>query len=651
MKFFTLIRRYTILLFLFGMAATPAWAVDGEWQHYGNDLGGTRYSPLSQITPENVAGLKQVWIAETNKGETLKSHLQVTPLMVGDTLYVCTPTNQVIALNAETGGQRWRYEPPPPNNRRRTCRGVTYYKVPDAVGMCAERIYTSTADAKLVALDARTGKLCPGFGTAGVVDLKIGMGKILPNYYYVTSAPAIVRGRVIMGGWVADNQYVGEPPGVVRAYDAVTGAFSWAFDPGHPDQHGEPPPGQTYALGTPNSWAPMSGDEGLGLVFIPTGNATPDYWAAHRSPESEKFTSSVIALDAETGEVRWLYQTAHHDVWDYDVPAQPTLIDLTIKGRTVPALIQPTKRGQVFVLDRRTGQPVLPVEERPVPQGAAPGDWLSPTQPFSTGMPDFGGPALSEKSMWGLTPLDQLWCRIKFKQARYDGPMTPPGIKPSITYPGYLGGIDWGGVSVDPVRKVMIVNWSRMPNYTYLIPRAEADKMGVKPGPEGFMPGPNAQAGTPFAARTRAFLSPIGVPCINPPYATLTAVDLNTGRVLWSNPFGQAKDNGPWGIPSMLPINMGVPAIGGSVSTKSGVVFIGASMERVLHAIDQRTGKILWKGRLPVGGHATPMTYISPASGRQFVVIAAGGHLALGSKFGDYLVAYALPKDAAPPKK
>jgi quinoprotein glucose dehydrogenase len=311
----------------------------------------------------------------------------------------------------------------------------------------------------------------------------------------------------------------------------------------------------------------------------------------------------------------------------------------------VPALIQPTKRGQVFVLDRRTGQPLKPVEERPAPQKPAPGEWLAPTQPFSPGMPDFAGPDLTERNMWGLTPFDQLWCRIKFRQARYDGHMTPPGVAPSITYPGYLGGIDWGGVSVDPVRQIMIVNWSRMPNYTRLIPRAEADSMGIKPGPRGIVPGhPQAQAGTPFAAKTGAFLSPLGVPCVDPPYATLTAVDLNTGKVIWSEPFGRATDNGPGGVPSYLPLTMGVPAIGGSVSTRSGLVFIGASMEKMLHAIDQRTGKILWEGKLPFGGHATPMTYISPKSGRQFVVIAAGGHISLGSPFGDVLVAYALPK-------
>ncbi len=636
---------FLVGLFSLPLLAASAWAADGEWLHYGNDLGGSRYSPLDQITPANVSGLKQAWVYRTNPGETLKTHLQVTPLMVGDALYVCTATNQVIALDAETGAQRWRWEPPAPNDRRRTCRGVTYYKVPNGVGACAERIFSTTARAQLVALDARTGKPCEGFGTAGLVDLKTGMGEVKPNYYYVTSAPVIIRGRVVMGGWVADNQHVNEPPGVIRAYDAMTGAFSWAFDPGRPEYHGEPLPGETYTLGTPNSWAPMSADETLGLVYAPMGNATPDYFGAHRTPESEKFTSAVLALDAETGALRWLYRTVHHDVWDYDLASQPTLVDLQIGGQPVPALIQPTKRGQIFVLDRRTGRTLKPVEERKVPQRPVEGDWLSPTQPFSTGMPDFAGPDLTERSMWGLTPFDQLWCRIKFRKARYDGPMTPPGTKPTITNPGYLGGIDWGGVSVDPVRQIMIVNWSRMPNYTRLIPREKADRMGLKPGPEGYMPGkPQAQAGTPYAARTGAFLSPLGVPCVNPPYASLTAVDLNTGKVIWSEPFGDARDNGPWGMRSMLPLTMGVPAIGGSVSTRSGLVFIGASMERTLRAVDQKTGDILWKTRLPVGGHATPMTYISPASGRQFVVIAAGGHLALQSPFGDYIIAYALPK-------
>jgi glucose dehydrogenase len=388
----------------------------------------------------------------------------------------------------------------------------------------------------------------------------------------------------------------------------------------------------------------MSADETLGLVYAPMGNATPDYWGAHRTPESEKFTSAVVALDAETGALRWLYQTVHHDVWDYDVASQPTLVDLQVGGQPVPALIQPTKRGQVFVLDRRTGRPLKEVVERPVPQGPAPGDWLSPTQPFSTGMPDFAGPDLTEKNMWGLTPLDQLWCRIKFRQARYDGPMTPPGIRPSSTFPGYLGGIDWGGVSVDPVRQIMIANWSRMPNYIRLIPRKEADAMGLKAGPEGYViRKEQAQEGTPFAMETDAFLSPLGMPCINPPYAMLTAVDLTTGKVIWSRPFGTAQENGPFGVPSMLPLTMGVPAIGGAITMRSGLVFIGASMDKRLRAVDQRTGEVLWQAKLSVGGHATPMTYISPRSGRQFVVIAAGGHVALKSDLGDYIVAFALP--------
>ncbi len=640
-----ILHRGAVLALLVAAPAAAA-AQDGEWHHYGNDQAGTRYSPLTELTPETVKELKPVWTFRTGAGQPPKSHLQVTPLMVGDSLYVCTPDNQVIAIDAETGTQRWRYTPPPPNDRRRTCRGVTYYKVPDAAGDCAERIYTSTADARLIALDARTGALCQGFGVNGSVDLKAGMGTVRPNYYFVTSAPALIRGKLVLGGWVADNQHVNEPPGVVRAYDAVTGQFAWAWDPGKPGVHTEPAPGETYTLGTPNSWAPMSADEELGLVYVPTGNATPDYWGAHRTPESEQYTSALVALDAATGEPRWSYRTVHHDVWDYDLASQPTLTEMVIAGRSVPVVIQPTKRGQLFVLDRRTGQPVTKVVERPAPQGAAPGDWVAPTQPFSVGMPGFAGETLTEQDMWGVTPFDQLWCRIKFKLARYDGPLTPPSVKPFITSPGYLGGMDWGGVSVDPERQVMIVNWSRMPNYSNLIPRAEADAMGLAPGPQGIVPGkPSAQGGTPFAIRTGAFLSPLGVPCIAPPYGLITAVDLKTREVLWTRRLGTAKENGPFGIPSMVPLTMGVPAIGGSVVTKGGLIFIGASMDRMFRAIDRRTGEVVWEDRLPAGGHATPMTYLSPKSGRQFVVIAAGGHLALASPLGDYLIAYALPRN------
>lgn len=624
---------------------TPQATPSGEWRHYGNDLGGSRFSPLTQLTPENVSGLKQAWVYNTERGGPLAHGFQVTPIMVGDSLYLCTPYNHIISLDPETGEERWRFDPKNERIAPRSCRGVAYHKVPDGQGVCGERIITATSDRRLLALDAKTGQVCESFGDGGAVDLSTGMGDVSKGYYYVTSAPTIVRGNIVLGGWVSDGQTVGEESGVIRAYDAVTGAFAWAWDLGRPGYYGEPGPGETYTRGTPNSWAPMSGDEALGLVYVPTGNATPDYWGGHRTKEADTYSTAVVALDAESGEPRWHFQTIHHDVWDYDVGSQPTLVDLVIDGETVPALIQGTKQGQIFLLDRRTGEPLAQVEERPVPQGAAEGDWLSPTQPFSTGMPALPDHVLAESDMWGLTPLDQLWCRIKFRQARYEGLFTPPGVKPTITHPGYMGGMEWGGVSVDPARGLMIVNWNQVSNYTRLIPRAVADAAGVTPA-EDHITGvgePVAQAGTPFAATTAGFLSPLGVPCTSPPYGLITVVDLNTREIVWTVPHGTMRDNGPFGIRSMLPIPMGVPTLGGSVTTQSGLIFIAASMERAMQAMDVESGEVLWKDRLPSAGHATPMTYISPKSGRQFVVIAAGGHGAMGSPLGDSIVAYALP--------
>jgi quinoprotein glucose dehydrogenase len=373
------------------------------------------------------------------------------------------------------------------------------------------------------------------------------------------------------------------------------------------------------------------------------GNATPDYWGGHRSAGSEKYSSSVLALDAASGAIRWSFQTAHHDLWDYDIAAQPTLIDLQIDGKTVPALVQATKRGQMFLLDRRDGTQLATVDERPVPQGPAPGDFLSPTQPFSTGLPAFDNTVLSEKNMWGTTPFDQLWCRIKFREARYEGPMTPPGVHPTITYPSYLGGIDWGGVSVDPERHLLVVNWNRVANYTRLVPRSEAPN--VRPSESGgiHVGEPVPQIGTPFALFTAAFLSPVGIPCTEPPFGKIGVVDLASHKMLWERPLGTSSDSGPFDLRSHIPIEMGVPNTGGSMTTRAGLIFIGATQERAFRAFDINTGKLLWWAALPAGGHASPMTYISAKSGRQYVVIAAGGNAPLHSGVGDYVIAYALP--------
>jgi quinoprotein glucose dehydrogenase len=620
-----------------------------DWSYFGATPGGERFSTLTQINTQNVPQLKLAWTYRMGDGPAgFPVTFEAAPLKVGDSVYFCTGWNDIIALDAETGAEKWRHSTHP--NTQGVfigiCRGVAFFAVPGAQGDCAQRVLAATVDARLLALDARSGQPCAGFGQGGEVSLLAGMGQVTPGYYFVTSPPTIVHGKVVLGGWVTDGQMTGEPSGVIRAFDAVSGKFAWAWDLGRPGAHTEPGPGEFYTRGTPNSWAPMSVDESLGLVFAPTGNATPDYFGAERSELSDKYSSSVVAIDADTGEPRWSFQTTHHDLWDYDVGSQPTLVDVATTSGVTPALIQATKRGEIFLLDRRDGRPLATVEERPVPGNPAPGERLSPTQPFSTGMPSFAGPDLSEKDMWGMTPFDQLWCRIKFREARYDGPMTPPGLKPFIVSPGYNGGIDWGGVSVDPERQVLIVNSSRLGMYDRLLTRAEADGLKLRPmgvGVHGNVGGAVPQAGTPYGALIAPFLSPLDVPCQAPPYGMLGAIDLKTRKLIWSRPLGTAHDSGPLGIESHLPFPMGAPQQGGSVTTRAGLIFIAATQDRFLRAIDLRDGRELWRARLPAGGQANPVTYTSEASGRQFVVIVAGGHQGLRTKQGDYILAYALP--------
>lgn len=645
-------------LFRAGIGAAPAASAapagaeshgGDDWPHFGGDAGGSRFSQLADITPANVQRLEVAWTYRTGNPDT---PIEATPLKVDDTVYVCTGTNDVIALDAETGAERWRFRSGAERSAAiaKVCRGVAYYRVTGASGACAERIITNTVDARLIALDAHDGRPCADFGVRGETSLLTGMGdaqgRIIPGYYFVTSAPTIVRGKIVLGGWVSDAQYWGEPSGVIRAFDAVTGRFAWAFDLGRPDRHAEPPPGEQYTPSTPNSWAPMSADEELGLVYAPTGNTTgSDYYGVLRRPFDERYSSSVVALDAATGEVRWSFQTVHHDLWDYDVPAQPVLVDIARADGTRRALIQATKMGEIFVLDRASGQPLFDVREQPAPtRGALAEEHLAATQPASAALPAFRGPELEEGDMWGLTPVDQLWCRIRFRQARYAGIYTPPGTTPSIQYPGILGGIEWGSVSVDPQRGLFFVNASRIANYVRLMPRAEADALGRRPEGLGGHYMDRAQVGTPYAVTNPPFLSPLGVPCQRPPFGTLSAVNLRTGQLVWTRRLGTARDSGPFGFPSLLPLPLGTPNTGGSLATRSGLVFIGASQDRYLRAFAADSGKLLWQGRLPAGAQATPMTYRSRQSGRQFVLIAAGGSDTLMTKPGDYLIAYALPR-------
>jgi quinoprotein glucose dehydrogenase len=642
-------------------ATNPSAASNGEWRNYGNTLQGSRYSPVAQITPANVDELKPAWTFRTGDlpGPKEKAPreftFEATPLMVNGTVYLCTPHNQVVALDAETGQQKWRFnsQTDPSQAFVIACRGVSYFeKTAGPSGEpCAHRIVGGTIDARLYEVDADTGRPCTDFGQGGFVNLLEGMGPVKPGFSYQTSPPTVADGKIILGGWINDNMSTNEPSGVIRAFDADTGKLAWAWDMGAPGRTGAPGPGEQYTRDTPNAWAPFAADPQLGLVYVPTGNAPPDWYGAKRRPFDDKYSSSVVALDLNTGRPRWSFQTTHHDVWDYDVPSQPVLVDLPTPGGGVePAVVQSTKRGEIFVLDRRDGHPIVPVREQPVPQNGPPGEHMSPTQPFS-GISLL--PAkLEEKDMWGATPLDQLACRIMFKESRYDGVFTPWAVgQPMIVFPGALGVVDWGGTAVDERRKVLVVNSSAVPYRDEMLPRSKGPEQAQGEWLQSPPPGqPKADyawspmIGEPYVAHIQGFMSPIKMPCTQPPWGFMQAIDLTSGKILWRHPIGTAQDSGPMGIKSHLPIPMGVPNIGGTMVTAGGLAFNGSTLDQYLRAYDTKTGKEVWKARLPAGGQATPMTYVSPVSGRQFVVICAGGHGGLGTTTGDYVMAFALPR-------
>jgi quinoprotein glucose dehydrogenase len=617
---------------------------DGEWHQYGRTPFGQRFSPLDQITVQNVSGLQVAWQYRTGDvrlpedvGETT---YQVTPLKVGNSLYLCTPHNWAIALDATTGREKWKFDPNAglnPDRQHQTCRGVTYWADP-ASGpetACAARVYLPTSDARLIALDAETGEVCTDFADRGALHLGAGMRYDPAGYYYSTSPPVIVAGKIIIGGAVNDNYSTQSQSGVIRAFDVRTGELIWNWDSGNPDETAPIAPGEYYTTNSPNSWSVFSYDEDLGLVYIPLGNQVPDQLGMGRSENVERFSSSIVALDIETGRVRWVRQTVHHDLWDMDVPAQPVLIDLSRPdGATVPALVGPTKQGDIYVLDRRTGEPVIPVREVPAPGGAIPEDFTAPTQPVS-GL-SFEPPALRESDMWGITLFDQLACRIAFHRHRYEGRYTPPSLEGTIVYPGNFGTFNWGSVAVDPERQVMF----GMPTYlaftARLVPRDEIPPRGEdeKASEQGL----NRNDGAPYGVYMGPVLGPLGIPCQAPPWGYVAGVDLRTGEIAYRHRNGTVYDMTP--LP--LPFKLGVPGIGGPMITRGGVAFLAAAVDDYLRAYDVSTGRQLWQARLPAGGQATPMTYTAQ-DGRQFVLIVAGGHGSVGTRAGDYVIAYTLP--------
>ena len=593
-----------------GMADPSVQSTGADWPAYGGTNAAWRYSPLTQINAANVGKLQKVWEVHTGGLPTNPDYAKLygtenTPLKVGNLLYTCTAKNVILALDAATGKPVWRVDPQVPDKwipYTTACRGVAYYQVPGAGAgtLCASRIIEGTLDSRLIAVDALTGKRCTDFNGTGQQDTKIGMGPVYPGLASINSAPTIVRGIIVVPHQILDGQCRCAPSGVIQGFDAKTGKLAWAWDMQHPDWHGYPPPGQTWFKGTPNSWTTSAGDEKLGLVYVPTGNVADDYISAGRTPEENAYSSSLVAIDVTTGKPRWSFQTVYKDVWDYDLGSQPSLLDY--KGTA--AVVIPSKQGDLYVLDRATGKPLTPVGSMAAPMGGVEPAERAPRQPVSFWQ-TLRHPVLTEADMWGMSPIDQMVCRIQFRQADYRGFFTPPRAdKYTVEYPGYNGGSDWGSVSIDPVRGVMIANYNDTPNYLKLMPRAAADKQGIKPRFATDIVSTQAhsvdpQWGVPYAIHVNAgWRMPFTkLMCKRPPYGDIRAIDIASGKTLWDRPLGTARRNGPFNLPTFLPFAIGTPNNGGAVTTASGLIFIAAATDDLLRAIDERTGKFVWSVR------------------------------------------------------
>ena len=647
-----------------GLTKVDPATAQKDWAHYGNDAGGNRFAALDQINRANVASLVPVWTYHTGDvavSDGNGAEDQTTPLQVGDKVFICTPHNNIIALDADSGKQLWKNDINAQSKVWQRCRGLAYFDASTALpkpvdgstaatvavapgANCQRRLLTNTIDARLIAVDADTGERCQGFGNNGQVDLKPGLGNVPDSYYQLSSAPLMAGTTVVVGGRVADNVQADMPGGVIRGFDVLTGAMRWAFDPGNPQDRQAPAGDSTYVRSTPNSWAPMSYDPAMNTLFLPMGSSSTDIYGVERTALDHKYGASILALDATTGAEKWVYQTVHNDLWDFDLPMQPTLMDFTkADGSKVPAVVIGTKAGQIFVLDRATGQPLTEVKDVPVKAANIPNEPYSPTQPLSVGMPQIGTRKLGESDMWGATPFDQMLCRIAFRQMRYDGLYTAPGTDKSLSFPGSLGGMNWGGISTDPVHGFIFVNDMRLGLWIQMVPQQKDAKASA--GGEALNTGMGAVPlkGTPYAVNKNRFLSIAGIPCQAPPFGTLTAIDMKTRKIAWQVPVGTVQDTGPLGIKMGLQLPIGMPTLGGTLSTQGGLVFIAGTQDYYLRAFNSATGEEAWKARLPVGSQGGPMTYVSPKTGKQYVVITAGGARQSPDR-GDYVIAYALPE-------
>ena len=642
-----------LLLALLALQAPPTPA---DWPAYGRDPQGTRYSPATVITRANVARLEPAWMYRTGEtGAAFKTDkptsFEATPLVVDGVMYVGTPLGRVIALDPATGRERWVFDPKIKRDVRYgdfASRGVsTWLDESAAAGTaCRRRIFVATAQSQLIALDARDGRPCAGFGRSGIVDLKAGLriAPFEPAAYSMTSPPLVVKGVVITGSSIADNSRPDPASGEVRAYDARTGALKWTWDP-IPQDPNDPAYGEWHGAlaqksGAANAWSILVADPARDLVFIPTGSAAPDYYGVLRLGRN-RYANSIVALRASTGQLVWAFQTVHHDLWDYDNASPPLLVTVTHDGAKVPAVLQATKTGMLFVLDRENGRPIFPVEERPVPASDIPGEQASPTQPFPKVIAPLSPNRFTLEQVWGVTDADRAACHAAIDSLRNEGIFTPPSVRGTFVLPSNIGGAHWGGVAVDPVRQIAIVPVNRIAAVVQLIPREQFDHERAMTEDKrlGRDYEYNGMWGTPYVMRRRMILSPSGLPCTAPPFGTLVAIDLKTGHRLWEVPLGSFTRPLPAEQAATVPAEWGSPNLGGPIVTAGGIIFIGAALDRWLHAYDIETGRELWRGPLPESGKATPMSYQLP-SGEQFVAIAVGGGGAFGA--GDYVVAFRL---------
>ena len=641
---------------LLAAARAPAQAPEAsDWGYYGGDMFGQRFSSLDQINRGNVAHLTVAWTYHTGElgagyAQARRLTFEATPVLAFGKLYLETGTNIVIALDPETGREQWRFDPRIDRTVRyaeSSARGVSVWASTDPrwSGPCARRVFTGTLDARLLALDADTGRPCTDFGAAGQVDLTRGLRIRDRPDYLVTSPPAIYANVVVVGSSIGDNRAADVERGVIRGFDAVSGALLWSFDP-LPDSPAHPAAAQWNAAqaagtGAGNAWGVITVDEEHALVLAPTGSASPDFYGGTRLG-SNRFADSLLALDARTGRLVWHQQLIHHDLWDYDLAAQPTLGDLDLQGAPVPAVIEATKTGMLYVFDRTNGTPLFPLTERAVPKSLVPGEQAAPTQPYSPLPALVPQRRVEPDDAWGITFWDRGKCRERIAALRNEGLFTPPDTRGTLEFPGYIGGVDWGGVAFDEQRGHVIAAVNDLGMVVTLIPPAQLDsEQRAHSYPHAEY---GRQAGTPWSVRREPLLSPWGLPCTPPPWGTLVNVDLRRNRIVWQVPLGSNAGFAPW----PLVRDFGMPNMGGPIATAGDLVFVGAALDGFLRAFDIETGRELWKYRLPAGGQATPMTYRAGSAERQYLVISAGGHGPLGTTRGDTVIAFALPPGMVP---